>query len=217
MLYQIVGLLSGDMDWMSSMDTQTSPEPWDRRPLPSAGDASVTETYAAVGEALTEWGKFECDLALLFCAFVSAAGAYRAADRAYTAVRTFEGRLEMLRAAAEVHFSTAKYQTIKRHFNRVTGTDWRKYAERRNEIAHGIVQPYSSALSHHVITKHQIAGRGYCLFPPYNEFRKTTLDREPVYAYSSIEIRHYAAQFRLLSDSALDITRVVSFDAPICS
>lgn len=84
---------------------QASPElkPWDRRPWPLFGDADMNELYAAVGRALSQWERYEGHLALLFSAFVTGMET-DIARRAYCAVRTFEGRTDMLRAAAEAFF-----------------------------------------------------------------------------------------------------------------
>ena len=74
---------------------------WDRRPWPKEGDKDIATLYASIGRALSQWERFDGTLSLLFATMVAGEGTL-AARRAYSAVRTFEGRMEMLRAASEV-------------------------------------------------------------------------------------------------------------------
>ena len=86
------------------------PKPFDRRPWPTIGDRELDITYAAVGRALSSWERFEGILSLLFSAFVVNMER-EGARRAYSAVRTFEGRAEMLKAASEAYFMNSPMRT----------------------------------------------------------------------------------------------------------
>jgi hypothetical protein len=90
--------------------TKSAPEtkeldPWDRRPWPSRGDLSQNHLYASIGRALSESERAEASLTFVFSSFTLSPES-KIVRRAYSAVRTFEGRAEMLRAASEAYFST---------------------------------------------------------------------------------------------------------------
>lgn len=179
--------------------------PWDRCPWPSQGDHNQERLYAGIGRALSEWERYDTTLSFLFAAFVSPA-APLGARRAYSAVRTFEGRVEMLRAASEAHFSA--------HPDNERQEDWKtilrdsnKYAERRNEIAHGAVEhyvPQPPALK----TVGGVAG--YALFPSFSTFRNRDLVGDPAYCYASPELEYFRARFYLLRKPALDLSIAVT-------
>jgi hypothetical protein len=97
---------------MSKIALQQAPplKPADRRPWPEVGDKSIEETYAAVGRALSNWERYEWVLSHLFSVIVSDTES-EAARRAYGAVRTFEGRIDMLEAA---RLHTARIGQIRR-------------------------------------------------------------------------------------------------------
>ena len=113
-------------------------QPWDPRPWPESGDDNEDVTFAAVGRALTEWARFETALSRLFAGFIAIDRDSKAARRAFGAVRTFEGRMDMIRAAAISYFSHFPDEPLK-----ATWDDLAKraklFGERRNEIAHGAV------------------------------------------------------------------------------
>src|SRR4051794_23508023 len=110
---------------------------WDRRPWPAVGDANVDDLYASIGRTLSEWERYNGNLSLLFAAFISGP-LEDAARRSYAAVRTFEGRLEMLRAASEAYFAVMPNGDLLEDFKDILRAG-SKFAERRNEIAHGTV------------------------------------------------------------------------------
>ena len=68
---------------------------WDRRSWPKRGDRSSRKLFAAIGAALTAWEYHESTLSDLFSMLV-AGGKSIIARRAFSAVRTFEGRLVTL-------------------------------------------------------------------------------------------------------------------------
>jgi hypothetical protein len=49
-------------------------KPWDDPPHPKQGDKNITTTYAAVGQALSQWEYLETRLAELFSQLVGGSG-----------------------------------------------------------------------------------------------------------------------------------------------
>jgi hypothetical protein len=87
-------------------DKKKDLKPWDVRPWPSVGDGDIEKLYAAVGRALSMWERSEYGLSYLFSTFCGAGTPIQArpAQNAYNAIRTFEGRTEMLAAASKTFF-----------------------------------------------------------------------------------------------------------------
>src|SRR5438552_17358888 len=110
--------------------------PWDRRPWPVNGDADINKTYASVGLFLSQWERYEGVLSLLFSAFVSRSQ-NKAARRAYVAVRTFEGRAEMLRAASSAYFDEHPDEKLQEAFKTVV-KEATCFCPRRNDVAYGV-------------------------------------------------------------------------------
>ena len=183
-------------------------KPWERLPEPERGDPDMQQTFAAVGEALTEWNEFEHHLANLFCDLIGlgilAMASSRSAARAFGSVRTFEGRLEMIQAASEVYATVSKFPVLQT-LTKPTATKWRGFAERRNEIAHGTVQKFVTGSS----TQWEPT-LGFCVMPFWYEFRKYRLDTKHVYFYGSTELRYFANQFKQLQDSVLILRRYMA-------
>jgi hypothetical protein len=165
-------------------------QPWDRRPWPARGDNSMDSVYAAVGRALSQWERYEGHLALLFSAFVTGMET-DIARRAYCAVRTFEGRAEMLRAASEAYFYTFPNLTLQEKFKTVI-RDAKSYSPRRNDIAHGVLdhwEPYP-------VTLPRTIGETWALFPSAANFRdRAFVQNAPEYCYTSAELLYFYQKF----------------------
>jgi len=186
------------------MSVDGEPKPWDPHPLPVMGDSDPASIFTAVGRALTEWNSFESHLSLLFAHFIALDAESIAAKRAFGAVRTFEARLDMLRAVAEAYFAHFPNDTISRRLYNLVKTEWRNFGARRNEIAHGLVQPWLwrvEAIGSDKTT--------YCLVPMYFDFKKTDLSNRPKYAYTSEAILSYAQAFADLRSFPLEIATAI--------
>jgi hypothetical protein len=181
--------------------------PWDRRPWPTCGDTNQDTLYAAVGRALSEWERYDATLSFLYSSLVTTIQLL-AARRSYSAVRTFEGRMEMLRAASEANFSE--------YPDAVQLTAWKvilrnsmKYCERRNEIAHGAVdhyQPEPPALTEFA------ALDTFALFPSYATFRTRELDGTPTYCYTEAELEYFRQEFFKLRRPVIDLSSALMRD-----
>jgi hypothetical protein len=171
-------------------------QPWDRRPWPVKGDADINRTYAAVGLFLSQWERYEGNLSILFSAFVSRSQ-NKAARRAYVSVRTFEGRADMLRAASSAYFDEHPDEKLQEAFKTVL-KEATCFSPRRNDVAHGVVEPYIPANYDWVSALDHTHG----LYPSYASFKDRDLADAPTYCYTSKELDYFVGQFMRLATDA---------------
>jgi len=157
-------------------------KPFDRRPWPTVGDRELDTTYAAVGRALSSWERYEGVLSLLFSALVVNMERV-GARRAYVAVRTFEGRAEMLKAASEGYFHEHPNEKFLNDFKEILKAA-KNFASRRNDIAHGVVDYFSITME----TDLRQPGGGFAMFPSYASFKDRSIENRPDYCYTSVEL-----------------------------
>jgi len=151
-------------------------QPWEVPDPPQIGDASNDITFAAVGEALSQWQFFEGNLSLAFSFLLDSGYGNLAAQRAYGSVESFRGRANLIEEAADVYFRRVQDETLYRNLTallRRAKSDW---AARRNEIAHGIVQPWFLSEEKRANSPDPSAiHKGFVLFPAYYATRKQKL------------------------------------------
>lgn len=157
---------------------------WDRRPWPDLGDPDPQITFAAVGEALSHWEHLEGLIASLFASFVSDHGDNLPAKRAYVAVRTFEGRMEMLRASAEAFFSAFPDEGLQDTYQKFLKSV-KEFAPRRNDIAHGVVAEFYRNIDNGLV---YVPGY-FALYPTIASFKQRSIDGIPAYCMGSAEIK----------------------------
>lgn len=165
---------------------------WDRRPWPESGDATADKTHAAVGRALTAWETYEGVLAVLFSVIVAGMKSIPA-YRAYSAVRTFEARLEMLRAASSAHFATNSNSEQESRIKTIV-REAACYSPRRNEIAHGLVHWFSKN------PEMRPRSDTFALYPPFVSFKERDLFQKPTYCYTSVQLDYYSKEFLRISE-----------------
>ena len=170
-------------------------QPWEIPDPPQIGDAENNITFRAVGAALSTWEWFEGHLALSFSYLVGSGYGNVAAIRAYGSVESFRGRANMIEEAAEVYFKHIRDEELQSSINKLVKKA-RDLCARRNDVAHGIVNPYS------VFEHDKSVFKGYLLMPAYYATRKRKLpetapltDITPSFIYSSVEIDHFRKQF----------------------
>jgi len=186
-------------------------KPSDPRDWPKRGDGSKRITYAAVGEALSEWAEIEIAMTRIFFTFLDGKGGYGSvAIRAFGSVRTFEGRLEMIKSSSEVYFEIEKDRFLRcdpplsekwvanaeAEFKGIC-SDLKLFVSRRNEIAHGQVGPLFGKL---------IKNKKFALQPLPME-KKSSIYSVPEFAYDSAALKYYSGQFRELS-KRLDVINI---------
>ncbi|HXQ10711.1 MAG TPA: hypothetical protein VN805_06890 [Caulobacteraceae bacterium] len=158
-------------------------DPWSIPPVVKQGDAEPSTVWRAVGEALTNWEWVEGHLALLFNEMVSPATWSAPAHRAYGSIVAYAGRADLIKSAAETFFLVhpdtawlqAKFDTTMKLLGRAS--------PRRNDIAHGIVQPLHPE------------GDGFALYPSFYATRRRDVAGLPAYAMSSVQIGRFGQQF----------------------
>lgn len=184
--------------------------PWNAQPEPDVGDASADITFLAVGRALSDWENFEFQFSSIFVACVNATGPGRtAAQRAYGSIVSFSARREMVTTAVKTFLAARHDAAIETDFAKLNN-EAKEYGARRNEIAHGIVQPFVGRSDEKTLPDKTW---GWALFPPYYNSNKNDLlslgdDTEvfsPRYAYSSVEIGVIASGFRDIAPRAAQI------------
>lgn len=181
----------------------TSPQPkaWDIPPLPKRGDRHRDDTFVGVGRALSQWEHFEGEIGLIYGVLVRSFRETSPAIRAYGSVAAFSTRIEMINEASKAFFLHV-IPSIEKEIKHLLD-DAKQFATRRNEIAHGIVQPYYSKGS---------TQSGYVLGPSRFATRKQKLSRdggwgdiEVVYAYTSRELDDFSTHFGTLTERAMEI------------
>lgn len=176
-------------------------EPWHRRPWPKRGTRGLPKLYAAIGRTLSQWERYEHELSHLFATLVTD-GYPTAAERAFSAVRTFEGRSDMLRAASEAYFYGWPNDKLQNEFKDIF-RDAKGFSERRNEIAHGMVDhfeplpfPESPRYGGH-------RRASYALYPSSASFKTRALSGVPAYCYAAPELDYFYLEFRKLMNPAI--------------
>jgi hypothetical protein len=182
---------------------------WEIPPAPLAGDATNTQTFAAVGNALSSWEYFEAYLAMLYANLVGGnQNEGFAAMRSYGTIVSFQNRRKMLESAVEVHFAVYPDKELQDKLADILTTA-EKLSARRNEIAHGIVQPYAPDLEPDVPS--------FALFPAYYATNKRKLREQDLalqlttaqFVYSSAEIDKFAVAFSALVEPTLQVITAV--------
>lgn len=161
--------------------------PWDVPPIPNRGDDNDDVTYAGVGCVMSRWEAVEVELAHLYTIFVNRPHEADAI-KAYGTGRIFAERLASLREAAELYFVASPDQAVEGAARDLLDRV-RRYSDRRNEVAHGIVRQMSwvrgvrENLAQDVVGKFQ-----FCLVPPHYTYRKFDQHNRPTYAYASADL-----------------------------
>lgn len=119
-------------------------QPWEVPNPPASGDAANHITFCAVGRALSQWEWFEGNLSLALSYLIGSGYGNVAALRAYGSVETFRGRTNLIERAAEVYFRYNPDEKLEAAISDLVKKSRDQLSARRNEIAHGIVGPYSN-------------------------------------------------------------------------
>jgi hypothetical protein len=161
--------------------------PWDVPPIPNRGDEDEDATYAGVGRVMSRWEAVEVELAHLYTIFVNRPHEADAI-KAYGMGRIFAERLALLREAAERYFVSSPDQAIEGAARELLDRV-RRYSDRRNEVAHGIVRQMRWVRGVRDNLAQDAVGRfQHCLVPPHYTFRKFDQHNRPTYAYASAEL-----------------------------
>jgi hypothetical protein len=189
-------------------DTPPKRNPWDVPPLPSIGDESPDLTYVGVGHALSSWEYFEGALGILYGTLVGGIEETSPTLRAYGVVSGFSTRRDMINEASTAYFFS-KPSPVQAEISSLLNES-KEFATRRNEIAHGIIQPYYVG---------GLAPSGFVLGPSRFAVRKRKLSKHPeleidlaigIYAYTNDLLIRFSYQFNSLSSRCRGICAILS-------
>jgi hypothetical protein len=217
----VVGHGEGKRKMAKQKQTKATP-PWERLETRPTGDDKPDALYMAVGKAITAWNKVELSLAYLFGIFVNPSGGIEVAGRAFGAVNTTSGKLDMVKAASDVfigpieealkrqhlnipdnedvsiepgeNFFDPAIPNFKPNLNHHINTVWKKFGERRNDLAHGVVLQHGPA-----VDEKGPVGRWY-LVPSHVDGKKWARRGNPTYCYTAEDVEFYVKQFEALND-----------------
>jgi len=165
------------------------PDPWE---IPAeSGDTGQISIFTSVGRALSFWETYEGQLSVLFTRFITLNRDSLAARRAFSAVRTHEGRIQMLQAAAEAYFTYFPDDNLKIAFNSLIGRGM-NLVKLRNNIAHGVVAPYPNNATE------TPKDNGFVLMPSYANMKDRHINELPKFFYVSSQIDQITMEFNLL-------------------
>lgn len=186
---------------MKATELEAAADLWSRPPRAQRGDPDPRPVYEAVGFALSTWELLETNLSHLFTLFIDADS--HAARRAYGSLPGQDARAEALRAAAEAFFAEWRppqaeqeiFEQLMEHFARA--------AQKRHEIAHGIVMNVME-MGHFLVPPDYHSSRRSA-FLDDDEYRRDTLARLRVqYRYTRNDIIEFSVRFGRLADAVID-------------
>jgi hypothetical protein len=118
------------------------------------------------------------------------------------AIRTFEGRRDLLRGVSEGFFAYNPWASVKQDEVKEILRESQKAVERRNELAHGIVMPYK--------LEGNSEPSGFCLLPSYYDMKKRDVNSDaPQFAYTAENIDFFADAFRKLQKAPYQVANDV--------
>jgi hypothetical protein len=190
-------------DDIAPPDTILSPS--EVPPMPPQGDPSPWETYKMVGRSLTEWEQVEYTLSRLYSILVDKPDD-RDAMREYGTPTIFRERSVQLESKANTFFVPHPNQDLEGRLQcllrRIRG-----YADRRNEVAHGVV-------SEILYSDNSLPSYGYALIPAPYQNKKLDDTHLPMYAYTSKELQRFTDAFMAVGFEAigvkLDVEKMLS-------
>ena len=166
------------------------PAAWGRPPPPTQADTDVEELYASVGCALSHWEEIEGELSHWFALCIGKMWQHEAYDQYYEQGKTGRQRINTVQKAGEAYFVKHPSQEAEAKFSIVIDAT-REFANRRHELAHGVVRPiqWYWPVVQQFMKPPAGANFEYCLVPPhYQRSWFDPKDWNPEYVYTSKEI-----------------------------
>lgn len=151
-----------------------------------------------MGRALDCWEWVEFELARMYSLFVGDAEWSKMQE--YGKGNIFRDRITMLSSAAEVWFKKNPSQPDEGEYNGLV-IQAKGYADRRNEVAHGMVMDVSDFMFwKEKLTLAAPNVPQHLLVPPYYHLRKHDSSGLPTFGYSSVELQALMMRlFRLVN------------------
>jgi hypothetical protein len=182
--------------------------PWDIPPKPTNAPDHPDELYAAVGKALSSWDGVESVLAEVFSLFLGTPifsnPLQEPGIRAYGSVVSFNGRAEMLDAAAKAYFHSKKTPTAELEMKlRGLLNECRQFSGRRNDIAHGRVEFLLGA--EYDWWPQTDENHCWLFLPGLLAAKRYSLNHEPLFIYTVRELAYFKDQFDQLAGRLRDL------------
>lgn len=175
--------------------------PWDRPPLPKRGDENEDVTFSHVGRITTRWEAVEFELSRLYTWFGGALDDANLMEE-YGSGRIFRDRAEILERKATEYFIRTPSQFRESRFQLLL-TEAKGYANRRNDIAHGMVFQIDQLTFFRERLKPKLLKRNhFALIPPLYAIRFHEQTGFPSFAYTSVEMNRLAARLVKLRRAA---------------
>lgn len=164
------------------------PNPWDRPPIPKRGDEHEDITFMHVGRITTRWEFIEVEFSRLYTWFGGKLDDQILMNE-YGKGSISRTRTKDLTRKADEFFIKNPDQHRESKFCSLLAQA-RGYADRRNDIAHGIVFRIDPITFFRERIKATLLKREhYALIPPIYSFRHADVQGFPVYAYTSPEMK----------------------------
>lgn len=173
----------------------------------SSGNNSKEDVLYSVGKALNEWNVLELSLMKLFSSFLADIPAYKLiASHSYGAVRTFEGRLELLRKASEAYFGlceeTEDRKELQKRLKHFLGCKCQRLSSVRNNIAHG----YLSKEGFNLLIEHT-HNKDFYWGPSPSDSSKNQFLGMPKFKYTANDLDEHSKSFCELSKECQDLAQ----------
>lgn len=188
-------------------DMTTPILPWDYPGFPAEPDSCEEHTFEGVGRVLTAWECLEFRLSLIYAIFRGDKNGPSVAEYGENG-RIFRDRISGLTSAAEKWFVAHPDQHLEALFSQITKHTI-GFADRRNDVAHGIVFPVHS-LTFFREAFGVTTGNAYALIPPLYAGRRHTEDGEPTYAYTRSQMAGIALALLKVQQDAETLQRIIS-------
>jgi hypothetical protein len=121
--------------------------------------------------------------------------------RAYSAVRTFEGRLDMLRAASQAYFDEQPDDELLTKFKEIL-RNAASFAPRRNELTHAAASSF--------VAEDGSTTETFALYLAYASFKERDLKNKPTYCMTSAEIDYFGDLFLQLQKPVRDLAGLIA-------
>ena len=185
-------------------------DPWDIPPFPDRGDEDEDSVYRGVGYAMSEWERVEVELAELYTIAIERPNELQSI-KDYGTPTNFDQRVTQLCTKTHAWFArNSAPQDLEAKFDELVRIV-RGWAARRNDIAHGIVQP----MHHQLRYIQQVIDEGrtrYALVPAFYTHRKHDMNYRPNYCYSAAELEAIVVGFFSARQAVAHFRRLISPD-----
>ena len=171
-------------------------QPWEIPPIPPHGDMKPNEVHIARSRAIDEWERVENCLMMLDSLFAQSLGK----KSCYGKGKIFVNRLESIERFGRQYFIRHPSQTVESEFDGLIAS-LKNYAQRRHDIAHGIVEILLTKENQHTNTIE------FALLPAFYAIdrpRKTNFF--PTFAYNAAILLSFESKFDELGQHVRSFT-----------